>query len=280
LLDIAQKNARYRIGEAVRTRAGHQAELDVLRKFLGMKVLPRRIECVDVANWQGQANVASCVCFIDGKPAKHLYRQYNPESVAGQDDFAVVREVVRRRVTRGMEEGTLPDLLVIDGGRAQLDAALAGAAEAGVDANDSHAKHPLVIIGLAKSRVQDSGQLSTHAPKHSDERVFLVSRDDPKPLTVGSAEYRLLTRIRNEAHRFANLKHRRARSKEFFDSALTETIGIGEAIRRRLLESFGGMDGIRQATLEQLCAVKGLREDAATALHARLRQEEESTEDQ
>ena len=219
-------------------------------------------------NWQGQANVASCVCFVDGKPAKHLYRQYNPETVEGQDDFGVIREVVRRRVIRGVEEGTLPDLLVIDGGKAQLDAAVSGAK----DARDGAS---VVIVGLAKSRVKDGGQLTSEGPHHSDERVYLVGLEEPKPLVVGGSEYRLLTRIRDEAHRFANLRHRRARGKEFFDSALTDIVGIGEVMRKKLLESFGGMDGIRRATLEQLCAIKGLREDAATALHARLRQEED-----
>lgn len=269
LIEIALKNAQFNLGEAVNEGDRRATELEILKDKLGLPVLPRRMECIDISNFHETAIVASNVCFIGGKPAKDQYRHYTIETVTGApDDFGSMREAVSRRLERARRDGDTPDLLVIDGGRGQLQAAL--------DAAGAYPDVKLTIISLAKSRIEKvktiGRAIDTGAPKRSFERVFLDPAQEPVPLAPGSPEYRLMTRLRDEAHRFAITHHRKRRSQALQGSTLESIPGIGTKMRQRLLAEFGGLEGLRRATLEQLQKVKGLRKDAAVALHAALKE--------
>ncbi len=269
LREIAQKNARYAHDEATRQMERRHSSLEHLRETLHLPAPPKRMECVDISNLQGTAIVASNVCFIDGHPEKSLYRIYNIESVSGgPDDFASIREVVRRRVERGIRDGDLPDLLVIDGGRGQLDSALAAKAEfPGLS---------LEIVALAKSRIEkyrgDKAKAMVSDPRHSLERVFMPGKDLPIPLAPGSPAFRLLTQIRDEAHRFAITKHRKKRDSLATKSRLEDVKGVGPKLRERLLRHFGSIDAIRDANEDAMLAVKGMTPELAGAIQKTLRE--------
>lgn len=282
LVAIAQKNAQYAHDESVRGMDRRRSSLEALQKTLSLDALPRRMECIDISNLQGTAIVASDVCFIDGHPDKSLYRIYNIESVQGApDDYASIREVVRRRIERGVREGDLPDLLVIDGGRGQLESALT-----------SLALFPgltMKIVSIAKSRIEkfhekkssgkganagthsSAGKPSSRAPKHSLERVFRPGNDTPVPLVPGSPAYRLLTQIRDEAHRFAITKHRKKRAKLGQKSLLEDVEGVGPKIREALLVHFGSIEAISNANLDALVLVKGVTREIAARISRKLR---------
>jgi excinuclease ABC subunit C len=203
------------------------------------------------------------VCFIDGHPDKSLYRVYNIESVSGApDDFASIREVVRRRIERGVRDDDLPDLLIIDGGRGQLDSALSSLAEfPGVN---------LTVVSLAKSRIEKrrvkDSAVQSSAPRHSLERVFKPELDTPIPLVPGSPAFRLLTQLRDEAHRFAITKHRSKRARLAKKSKLDEIPGIGPKTRDELLKHFGSLDAIRLASVDALAQIKGITRDMANKI--------------
>ncbi len=259
LIEIAKKNAKYNLEESRRLETNKHIELELVQMALGLDRIPKKIECIDISNLQGTAIVASDVCFLDGKPAKDLYRHYVVKSVEGKpDDFASVREIVRRRFARAERDQDAPDLLVIDGGKGQLGAAMEAASE--------FQSLSIPIISLAKERGDQEA---------SSERVFFPNRDNPFALLPGSQEYRVLTHLRDEAHRFAISHHRKRRSRILHASELEEIPGIGPSLRAKLLDVFGGVDGLKRATLEQLLAVKGLRESSAIALYARFQQGDE-----
>jgi excinuclease ABC subunit C len=192
------------------------------------------MECFDISNMQGTDPVASMVVFVDGKPRKSEYRKYRIRSVEGPDDFASMREVVRRRLTRLQEEQQpLPDLIVIDGGKGQLSSA--------VDVLRDLDLPGQPVIGLAKKL----------------EEVFLPGRSDPEILPKASTGLRLLQRIRDEAHRFAVSYHRSLRSKRTLQTELDLIKGVGKKRAAELLEAFGSVQGVRFATADQLAEIVG-----------------------
>ncbi len=270
LMDMAEKNANHQLKDAALEEEKRRTELEVIREKLRLNKSPHRIECIDISNIQGTAIVASNVCFIDGKPARDRYRHYTIKTVVGApDDFSSIYEVVDRRLRRAEEEHDLPDLLVIDGGRGQLSAAM-----------DAMALHPTVqleIVSLAKSKVEKqrgrSEFMATGDVRHTFERIFFPDRESPISLAPGSPEYRLFTQIRDEAHRFAISHHRKKRAKISVGSDLDAIPGIGPKIRSKLLETFGSLDKLKLASLEELRKVKGLRESSAIALHSFLNSE-------
>lgn len=268
LVDMAQKNATFRLDEVEKAGERKRIELEVLKEKLKLRKVPTRMECIDISNIQGTAIVASDVCFIDGKPAKEWYRHYVvTEITGGPDDFGSIREVVRRRLERGKRDADMPDLLIIDGGKGQLSAAM--------DAAKDFPELDFELVSLAKSRVDKGGRkrnfIESGSAERSYERVFFTDRESPTPLAPGTPEYRLLTQIRDEAHRFAITHHRKRRAKISHGSALEEIPGIGPAMRAKLLQTFEGLPGLRKATLDQIKAIKGLRESAAVALYSHLR---------
>ena len=195
---------------------------------------PRRIECFDNSNTQGSDPVASMVVFVDGKPRRSEYRKFKIETVTGPDDFASMREVVRRRYARVLEEqGELPDLIVIDGGKGQLSSAMESLTVLGLEGRP--------MIGLAK-RLED---------------VFLPGKSDPESIPKTSSGLRLLQQVRDEAHRFAITFHRTLRSKRTLRTELDLIDGVGKARAKELLEAFGSVQGVRFATVEQLREIVG-----------------------
>ena len=168
---------------------------------LQLSRLPQRIECYDISNTQGEEPVASRVVFIDGAPDKNLYRRYKIQTVVGSNDFAMMREVLGRRFSR--TEDDLPDLVVVDGGKGQLSQATAIFEELGVQG--------VGLVGLAKARTERD--FRAVEVKSSMERVFIPGRKNPVPLLPHTGAYKLLTHVRDEAHRFAISYHRLLRGK-------------------------------------------------------------------
>jgi excinuclease ABC subunit C len=260
LVDMAQKNAEQAVIERRRTKDETEVVLRRLQERLHLRNLPRRVECFDISHFQGASIVASQVAATDGEIDKSRYRRYRIKTLEKQDDFASMHEVISRRLKRGQEEGDLPDLLVIDGGKGQLASALAAAKDLGVEGVD--------IISLAKSRdleVHDRDEESNRSP----ERVFIPHRKDPIVLRQNSAELYLLARLRDEAHRFAITFQQKSMRKGNFHSVLEEIPGVGDSRKKLLLRQFGSLKRVREATIEELAEVLGptLAERVHAALH-------------
>ena len=259
LAELAGQNARIALdSEAVASeqkRARRVAALEELREALNLESLPLRIECYDISNIQGQEIVGSMVVFQDAVAKKAHYRKFAVRGLDGQDDFASMAEVVSRRFARlrtGVEDeydegfATAPNLVVIDGGKGQLSAALA--------AMQAYELPRVAVIALAK-RV---------------EEVFVPGRSDPILLDPHSAGLQLLQRIRDEAHRFALTFHRQRRSARARESLFDTLEGVGPVRRRALLQHFGSTEGVLAASQEQLEGVPGVPAKTARAIYAQL----------
>jgi len=236
LLDLVVRNARLAFDmEWKHPRKQSQEILRALRDLLDLEVEPRRIECFDISNIQGADIVASMVVFEDGQPRKADYRKFRVKSVSGApDDFASMREVVGRRYKRLLEEGKeLPDLVLIDGGKGQLGAAVQALEELGIGDQP--------VASLAKK----------------EELIFLRGRPQPLALPRSSPVLQLVQRVRDEAHRFAVGFHRKARRMRTLRSELDDIPGVGPATRRKLLSRFGSLRGVRAASPTELAAAVG-----------------------
>ena len=230
--------------------------LDELQTHLDLAQAPTRIECYDISNIQGKSATGSMVVFVKGVPRKSDYRRFRIKRVAGADDYAMLQEVLSRRFKRVASEqqrgiaeegwGILPDLLIVDGGKGQLNAALKVMAELGVD--------HIPAIGLAKQR----------------EEVFVPGRSKPILLRRDSEALYLLQRVRDEAHRFAITYHRRLRQGKGLTSALDNVPGIGPKRRQALLRRFGSVEAIREASVEELVTVKGMSREVAERVKEQL----------
>ena len=262
LVEMAEKNADQAFAERRQRHRSGEDLLERLQKALSLGRVPRRIECFDISNMQGAMVVASQVAFTDAEPDKARYRHYKIKGFTGQDDFASLYEVVGRRLRRGVEGDDLPDLLLIDGGKGQLNAARAAVKDAGLEGR-------LDLASLAKSRVEGEGEAG--GVTRSPERVFLPGRKDPLVLRQNSAELFLLQRLRDEAHRFAITFHQKLRTERNFRSVLEEVPGIGDKRRKALLRHFGSLKRIRQATPEELAQAPGFDAELAGRVHAFLK---------
>ncbi len=260
LLEMAAENARQSFRE--RQDAGHNRERmsAELQQRLHLRNAPKRIECFDISNIQGRLAVGSMVTFDEGEPDKARYRRFRITTVSGADDFMMMYEVLKRRFARAKEEGTYPDLLVVDGGKGQLNVALEVLRELEINEVD--------VVGLAKMRVERAPQ----SPEvvRSEERVFLPGRKNPVVLRRNSNALFLLQRVRDEAHRFAITYHRQLRRQERLRSALDSIPGIGAARRKRLLRHFGSVRRIREASVEALAEVPGISSALAAAIKSSL----------
>ena len=244
LLELVARNARLAFDlEWRHPRRQSQEILRALRDLLDLEVEPRRIECFDVSNIQGSDIVASMVVFEEGLPRKGDYRKFRVKGVSGApDDFASMREVVGRRYRRLLEEGKeLPDLVLVDGGKGQLGAAV----------------HALEELGLGDQPVASLAK--------QEELIFLRGRAGPLALPRSSPVLQLVQRVRDEAHRFAVGFHRKARTMRTIRSELDDIPGIGPARRRLLLSRFGSVRGVRGASETELAAAVG----KATAVKVR-----------
>lgn len=260
LVQLAQKNA---VSLAKEKRAAEESGTELLGELarqLGLSRPPRRIECYDISNIQGELPVGSRVVFIDGKAERSLYRRYRVRSVSQSDDFAMMREVLSRRFRPAENPEAPPDLIVVDGGVGQLNVLKAVLKDLEVEGVEA--------AGLAKSRVERD--MESEELKRSEERVFRPGRKNPIAMRQTSAPLLLLVRIRDEAHRFAVTYHKKLRSKELTSSELDGVSGIGEKRRKALLSHFGSLKGVREAGAEDLAQLKGMTRTAAQALWERL----------
>ncbi len=267
LLDLAERNAEHQLDLIAGQQHQQLVALQLLQEALGLPRPPERMECIDISNLQGTAIVASNVCFIQGKPAKHLYRRYSIKTVTdGPDDFASIREVLERRLERGLREDDLPDLLIVDGGRPQVQAALS--------VLEKYPQLDMPLVGLAKSRLEDNLRHDRHRIESTQERVVIPGREDPWELEEGTPVYRLMTKIRDEAHRFAITYHRKKRQSKSHASLLDDVPGIGPTLKKRLLQTFGSLEAIRGASLERLLEINGMSEKTALNLFTHLHGED------
>jgi excinuclease ABC subunit C len=260
LCEMAAENARQSFVARRNTEDQCSRMVEELRRRLALRSAPKRIECFDISNFQGRQIVGSMVVFDEAEPDKSRYRRYRVRSVPGQDDFASLYEVLKRRYSRALVENDFPDLLVVDGGKGQLGVASAVLAELGVTELD--------LVSLAKDRVA-SGPRDPEI-RHSEERVFLPNRKNPVVLPRNSTALFLLQRVRDEAHRFAITFHRELRSRERFRSLLDDVPGIGPRRRRRLLQHFGSVRRLASASAEEIAAVPGIGTDLAGEIVRKL----------
>jgi excinuclease ABC subunit C len=229
------------------------AAMTELAEALDLPRMPRRIECFDISNIQGTNPVASMVVFEDGKPAKREYRRFTIKSVQGANDFAMMNEVIRRRFRRAAEadeetEGkwtSLPDLVIVDGGKGQLNAALDALNNVGM---------MLPIVGLAKE----------------NEELFLPGQPFPVVLPRDAQALFLVQRVRDEAHRFAVTFHRQRRAKSSLKSSLDDVPGVGPKRRKQLIRHFGSLRAVKEATVEEIAAVDGISPSLAEQIKTLL----------
>lgn len=241
IVELSQRNAKYHRLDRLKQIQIVDPDRHVnrimkqMQKDLRMKEEPRHIECFDNSNIQGSHPVAACVVFINGKPAKKEYRHFNIKTVEGPDDYSSMEEVVHRRYKRLLEEGrSLPQLIVIDGGKGQLSSALKSLERLGL-------RGKIAIIGIAKRL----------------EEIYYP--DDPIPLYLDktSESLKIVQQLRNEAHRFGITHHRNKRSKGALNSELLAISGIGEKTSVRLLKHFRSLKRLKEATLAELTEVVG-----------------------
>ncbi|MEG0455551.1 MAG: excinuclease ABC subunit C, partial [Bacteroides sp.] len=243
LLELSQLNVKQykadRLKQAEKLNP-EQRSIRLMKEIqneLRLSKLPMQIECFDNSNIQGSDAVAACVVFKKAKPSKQDYRKYNIKTVVGPDDYASMREVVKRRYQRVIEENdTLPDLIITDGGKGQMEAVRQVMEELQLS---------IPIAGLAKDK------------KHRTSELLFGFPPQTIGLKVGSPLFKLLEQIQDEVHRFAITFHRDKRSKRQVASALDEIKGIGEKTKTTLLKEFKSVKRIKEATLEELTAVIG-----------------------
>lgn len=263
LLEMARTNARSWWTEHMSTQARHTAAVERLGQRLGLAQLPRVMECYDISNFQGTHIVASQVVFVDGQPDRSRYRRYRIRSTAGQDDFAAMFEVLSRRARQALEGQTpMPDLILIDGGKGQLNMAIQALHDLGLHDQD--------ILSLAKSRTLEADADQPDTVRVTPERIFLPGHRDPIVLRQNSEEVHLLTRIRDEAHRVAITYHRELRSRSTLRSRVDDIPGIGPQRRALLLQHFGSVKKLRQASLADIEATPGLPRNLALRIYASL----------
>jgi excinuclease ABC subunit C len=252
-IELAQENAH----NALRMRRA-QAELAaegrvILERVLKLPAPPERVECFDVSHTAGEGTVASCVVFGPDGAHKRDYRRYNIEGVTAGDDYGAMHQALRRHGARiAAGERARPDLLLIDGGPGQVDAAVSALAEAGADG--------LSVVGVSKGADRRPGQ----------ERLHLPGDPTPVILEADSAALHFIQRVRDEAHRFAITGHRRRRARRYRESILETVPGLGPARRRAILTHFGGLQGVMRAAVVDLEKVAGVGAAMARSIYDHL----------
>ena len=241
LLELSMRNAKYHLIEKKKSLAlskenrGPTRILETIKNDLRLKKPPLHIECFDNSNLQGSNPVAACVVFRGAKPSKRDYRHFNIKTVSGIDDYASMKEIITRRYKRMLSEGSsLPQLIVIDGGKGQLGAAVEGLESLGI-------RGKIAIIGIAKKL----------------EEIYFPDDSIPLYLDKNSETLKILQQLRNEAHRFGIEFHRKQRTKQMVVSELDNIPGIGPRTKEALIEGFGSVDKIKSADYEEVEAIVG-----------------------
>ena len=254
LVQLAEQNARHLLEEfklaTFESEERASSPVYELQRELGLQKMPRSFVCFDISTAQGTDTVGSCVWFENGRPKRAEYRKFKVKTVVGTDDFASMREVVGRYFARRLEEKkVLPDLVVVDGGKGQLNAAH--------DALSALSLGDIPLISLAKK----------------EEEVFILGRSDSVRISRRSPALRTLQQARDEAHRFAITYNRARRSMRTLTSELLRLPGIGPSRRRTLLKEFGSLQGVKDATPEAIAKLPGFALESATKLLRALVQE-------
>lgn len=241
LLEVSARNARQNRIDDLKHMAKHHPEqrtqqiLERMKADFRLTELPRHIECFDNSNIQGTNPVASCVVFRDGKPSKRDYRHFNIKTVVGADDFASMKEVLTRRYARLMDEGEeLPQLIVVDGGKGQLSAAVEALENIGL-------RGTIAVVGIAKRL----------------EEIYFPGDSVPLYIDKGSESLRIVQQLRDEAHRFGITHHRNRRSKNAIVSELDAIKGVGEKTKTALLQHFKSVKRLREAPMDEVSAIVG-----------------------
>jgi excinuclease ABC subunit C len=249
-LEMAQRNAEQALAAHCASRTGMSRRLEALREALGIDCDLARLECFDISHTRGEATVAACVVFDAEGPRKSDYRRYNIEDIAPGDDYAAMRQALTRRYARLREEnGQLPDILFVDGGKGQLMQAREVLEELQV--------FGVMAVGVAKGPERKPGM----------ETLYLLEENRPVILPADSAALHLIQQVRDEAHRFAITGHRQRRAKARTISALDDISGIGPRRRQALLRQFGGLKQLAQAGVEDLSQVDGISIELARRIY-------------
>lgn len=250
-LQLAQSNAEHALAAQVGSAATQARRLASLQELLGLEAPPQRIECFDISHTMGESAVASCVVFDAEGAVRSQYRRFNIAGITPGDDYAAMHQALSRRFKRGLAEGVLPDLLLIDGGAGQLQQARSVLLELGVQG--------VAMIGVAKGEERRPGH---------ETLVFADGRElQPGAESPG---LQLIQQVRDEAHRFAITGHRGRRAKTRETSRLEDIAGIGPRRRANLLKHFGGLVGLRNAGVEEIARVEGVNLALANRIYASL----------
>ncbi|MEQ5802328.1 excinuclease ABC subunit UvrC [Halomonas sp. H10-9-1] len=251
--ELARTNAEQQLAGQLASQNQLSRRFEALREALGMEATPARLECFDISHTLGEATVASCVVFDENGPRKSDYRRFNIEGVAAGDDYAAMQQALTRRFRRVKEgEGQAPDVLVVDGGKGQLNMAREVLESLGVTG--------VALLGVAKGTTRKAGL----------ETLFLETVDRTLNLEASSPALHLIQHIRDESHRFAITGHRTRRDKVRRTSTLEGIAGVGPKRRRELLRFFGGLQGVKQASRDELARVPGISDSLAETIHRAL----------
>ena len=252
-LQMAEKNARLALMQRAAERSTQEGRIVALRDALGLPDAAQRIECFDISHTMGEAAVASCVVYDRHAMQKAEYRRFNMRDLTPGDDYAAMRQALSRRYERvSAEDGKIPDLILIDGGRGQVNAARAALAELGL--ND------VTMVGVAKGPERKAGM----------EQLILETEGQSLSLPPENPGLHLIQSIRDEAHRFAIVGHRARRGKARTTSTLTEIPGIGAKRRQKLLAHFGGLQGVQAAAVDEIAKVDGVSRSLAEKIYRHL----------
>lgn len=254
LVEMAETNARAQFKSYVTKAENKLLALEYIQKKLRLPKPPRRIECFDISNFQGKESVGSQVVFEDGVPFKDAYRRYKIKTVSGSDDFASLKEVLKRRFSH--IEYDDPDLIVVDGGKGQLSKV--------VEALKEINKIDVPVVGMAKSRTL--GEFSDQEVASSEERFFLPGQSNPITFKRNEEALHILTNLRDEAHRFAITYHRKLREEKSLSSVLDSVSGLGAKRKNNLLKHFGSLEEISRASDEEIKQVGGFGAEVVSEL--------------
>lgn len=251
-LEMAQRNATHALAQRVREQGTQESRLAAMREALNLPDSAQRVECFDISHTQGEATVAACVVYDQLSMRTTEYRRYNIAGVTAGDDYGAMREVLRRRyekVTRG--EGVVPDLVLVDGGRGQVNAAREILADLGLS--------DVALVGIAKGPERKPGL-----------EELVLAHEGSLQLPPDHPGLHLIQQIRDEAHRFAITGHRARRGKARVTSSLEGISGVGAKRRRRLLEHFGGLKGVIAASVDDIAQVEGISRTLAERIYREL----------
>lgn len=250
---LAMTNAEQQLASQLANKTQLAQRFEALQKALGLEQTPERLECFDISHSHGEATVASCVVFDQQGPRKSDYRHFRIEGVAAGDDYAAMQQALTRRLKRVKSgEATAPDILIVDGGKGQLNMARGVIEELGVSG--------IMLLGVAKGTTRKAGL----------ETLFVESSDQALPLDPASPALHLIQHIRDESHRFAIAGHRAQRDKARRTSTLQDIPGVGPKRRRELLRFFGGLQGVQKASQSELARVPGISAAMAATIYQAL----------